>query len=688
MMIRMANSSCVREAENQSQNRLSLHCMKPDPAAVRPEAEAQRLLHELEVHQIELQTQNVELRLARNEAEAVIEKYTDLYDFAPVAYFTLGSNGSIQLVNLTGSHLVGIHRSRLIGRSFGLLVSPEFRPAFKELLRQVFEDPTKQSIETELLYQDRPPTAVTIEVQRSPDGRECRVVAMDITERKRGEAAAAQLVAIVESSDDAIIGKNLRGVVTSWNRGAERIFGYMASEMIGQSITRLIPPERQAEEVNILAMIGRGERLRHFETLRIRKDGSAVDVSVTVSAIKDVAGKIVGVSKLAHDITQRKQVEEELLKSQELLVMAIDGGRFGIWSWDLIADQLVWNARCKEIVGLPADTEMNLAVALGAIHPEDRARINGEITRALEIRVAVQFECRVVWPDRSVHWMHMRGCTFEDVTGKPICFTGTMLDVTERREAEEELRRFNAELESQVRERTAVIEVKLLELREEIAERRRLEVEILGIGERARSAIGQDLHDDLGQQLVSIGILMDLLSGELTAEAHPRAADALQLTTFLTRSLVTTRNLAKSLYPVELERGGLILSLEDLARRTELLSGVVCTVHSDDAFWFAKSAEIHLYRIVQESISNSLKHGKAHHIAIECTALRGTSTLTVTDDGSGFVSPVAGIGAGIGLHLFQYRARLIGAAITVTLGKNGGCLVTCTMGKPAAIPGG
>ena len=140
------------------------------------------------------------------------------------------------------------------------------------------------------------------------------VTVSDITERKQAEAAAAQLVAIVESSDDAIIGKDLRGIVTSWNAGAEKEFGYSASEMIGHSISRLIPGERQEEERKILGKIECGEKVRQFETVRLRKDGSTFDVSVTVSAIKDAAGRIVGASKVVRDITERKRAEEEIHK--------------------------------------------------------------------------------------------------------------------------------------------------------------------------------------------------------------------------------------------------------------------------------------------------------------------------------------------------------------------------------------
>jgi PAS domain S-box-containing protein len=132
----------------------------------------------------------------------------------------------------------------------------------------------------------------------------------DVTERHLAEITSRQLAAIVASSHDAIIGKNLNSIVTSWNFGAERIFGYTAEEMIGTSIMRLIPSDRREEEVEILSRIRRGERFDHFETIRLAKDGRKLNVSITVSPIKDFMGKVVGASKVARDITERKKAEE------------------------------------------------------------------------------------------------------------------------------------------------------------------------------------------------------------------------------------------------------------------------------------------------------------------------------------------------------------------------------------------
>ena len=169
-------------------------------------------------------------------------------------------------------------------------------------------------------------------------------------DEKTAELASQRLAAIVESSDDAILSKNLNGIITSWNRGAQRLFGYAGHEVIGQPITILIPCDRQDEEPEIIGRIRRGERVEHYETIRQRKDGSLVDISLSVSPMVDATGTIVGASKIARDISDRRRSEEQkdlLLREMDHRVknlFALAGGlvnlsaRSTTSSTDLVAD--------------------------------------------------------------------------------------------------------------------------------------------------------------------------------------------------------------------------------------------------------------------------------------------------------------------------------------------------------------
>jgi PAS domain S-box-containing protein len=153
------------------------------------------------------------------------------------------------------------------------------------------------------------------------DGRAAGIVGIstDITERKASEEARARLAAIIESSDDAILSKDLNGVITTWNAGAERLFGYTAQEAVGQPVTMLIPPGRFEEEPDSLQRFRRGERVENYETVRRHKNGALLDVSLTISPVLDGQGRIVGASKIARDITARKLAEAQARQRAEEL---------------------------------------------------------------------------------------------------------------------------------------------------------------------------------------------------------------------------------------------------------------------------------------------------------------------------------------------------------------------------------
>jgi PAS domain S-box-containing protein len=174
------------------------------------------------------------------------------------------------------------------------------------------------------------------------------------TERKMAEESRNRLAAIVESSEDAIISKNLDAVIVTWNPAAQRIFGYMAEEVIGQPITILIPPELSDEENRILEKLRAGERINHFETIRVTKTGNQVNVSLTISPIRDSTGKIVGFSKIVRDITESKRAEETLRASEERLRLAQQAACLGTFEWNIQTGVNSWTPELESDVRLAA----------------------------------------------------------------------------------------------------------------------------------------------------------------------------------------------------------------------------------------------------------------------------------------------------------------------------------------------
>jgi len=254
---------------------------------------------------------------AEIELERALTGFTDLYDFAPIAYFTLDHKGIIHAANLTAATLLGIERARLIGRRFDSFLLPAARPAFTAFIEKVLTSQAKEVCEAEFENGGNSPLFVRIEAMIDASLQKCSIALVDITERKRAEEAQAQLAALVDSSDDAIIAKSLNGIILSWNTGSERLFGYRDNEVIGKSMTLLIPSELQKEEKRILRRLWAGERIENFETVRLTKDGRRVEVSITASPIKDSQGRIIGASKIVRDITERKRAEEALSESEK-----------------------------------------------------------------------------------------------------------------------------------------------------------------------------------------------------------------------------------------------------------------------------------------------------------------------------------------------------------------------------------
>ncbi len=230
-------------------------------------------------------------------------------------------SGVIQTWNPGAERIFGYPAEEAIGKSILLIIPPDRTDEEEMILARIRKGERIEHFLTERMRKDgrRVTVSVTISPIKTESGEVIGAskIARDVSDDLAAQAVSARLAAIIESSDDAIVSKDLNGVVESWNKGAERIFGYMAEEMVGQPITRILPKDRLDEEDRILTRLRNGERVDHFETVRTHKSGKLVDVSVSVSPIRDGQGRIVGASKVARDISDRKNLEATLTRMRD-----------------------------------------------------------------------------------------------------------------------------------------------------------------------------------------------------------------------------------------------------------------------------------------------------------------------------------------------------------------------------------
>jgi PAS domain S-box-containing protein len=636
-------------------------------------------------------------KLARTEG-----MFRGLLEAAPDAMVIADRGGIIWRVNAETERIFGYAREEMIGRSLEMLMPERFRSRHSQGYAKFITAPKTQPVGVgiELYALKKDGTEFPVEISLAPLHSEQGLLVSgairDITLRRQAQEQIRQYeqfrAAILDAIPAEIAVLDASGSITAVNEPWLR-FGR----------DNFTPsPLRVGVGDNYLAATRESQRAgspfagKAIQGIQAVLDGSAPEFFMEYasgSGIKQrwffmhvLSAPAVGGAVVAHtDISRRKEAEHALhARTAELETVLREVPVAIFISYDRHSNVINGNpAACKL---LHAEKNLNFNSSSPGANfeilvegkevpprelPMQRASSTGEPVLGAELEV--------IFSDGSSCRILGNAVPLFDEDGTVRGSIGTFIDITEHKAAEEALRNFNTELEARVKERTDVLESAMAKLREEIAERQRLEEEILQISERQQMRIGQDLHDDLGQQLVGIAMHSDMLANELQREGHPKAGAAKQLNEFVSWSIKTSRNLAKSFYPVELERAGLIVALQDLAERTNMLSKVHCEVVTDDDFPIEKSAAIHLYRIVQESISNAIKHGHASHIRIACSTHGNHRILSVTDNGTGFTAPEEGEWTGMGLHLFQYRARLIGASLAVRRGEMGGCEVTCTI---------
>ena len=466
-----------------------------------------------------------------------------------------------------------------------------------------------------------------------------KLLKQEIAQRRRADESNATFAAIVENSTDAIIGQKLDGTIVTWNRGAEQIFGYTADEARGRLISMIFPAEAVDEQSHIVQCIRRGENVPPFETERVRKDGTRIQVSLTVSPIRDSAGRVVGASRIARDITQRKLMEQALRESEAKARAILDTAVDAIITIDPYGVIKSFNKAAERLFGYtPAEViGRNVSMLMPNPYRDEHDRY---MRNYLETGRA-----KIIGIGREVVAQRNDGTTFP-----------ADLSVSEVRVGDRHLF-------------TGIVR--------DISERKRLEQEILEISDREKRRIGQDMHDSLGQLLTGIGFKSKSLENKLAAKGVAEAATAKQIAELVTQAIMQARGLARGLQPVEPRPAGLMSALEELAINVRDLFKVSCTFRCPQMVEIdAPAKATHLYRIAQEACNNAVKHGRAGEIVIELRRTTDRLTLSIADDGVGFAAPPERP-TGMGMQIMRYRAAMVAGSIAVRAGDPRGTVIVC-----------
>lgn len=411
----------------------------------------------------------------------------------------------------------------------------------------------------------------------------------------------------------------------------------------------------------------------------------------------DAQGEIGGIVLFAEVINDRVRAEDEILQARHFAESTLEAIPASIVVLDahgtIISTNQAWNAFAEANdgtlnVGGVGTNYLAVCDAASADGVEEASRFAEgirEVMRGEASRFSIEYACHSPSQQR---WFV--GYVTPFAGNGPHSVVIAHVDVSERKRAEQVIRRLNNELEKRVEMRTLQLQQLNEELQQQIAARKSLEKEILHISEHEKQSIGQDLHDDLGQQLAGIWLLSDLLKTSLAEKKSPEAEDAAKITTLLKDALALTRSLARGLHPVAVQAGGLVAALDELASRTSSMFRIQCRCKCPPAIDMDNTIATHLYRIAQEAVTNAVKHGLAKEIDIELSTNPHRTVLSVKDQGKSHGRRSFDQDPdhrGMGMRIMRYRAEIIGGNLDIRRSQSGaGTAVVCAIPTPQSPP--
>jgi PAS domain S-box-containing protein len=599
--------------------------------------------------------------------EAAIQRYVDLFDFAPVGYVSFNRVGHIEEINLAAAQLLGGSRDRLIGGPFALHVTKEDSVLFLNHLLRCRSSESR--VETDLHLKKRNGEIILAHLASSPMTSSMRdgvllyqTAIIDLTERKLAEEAIRQSEKRYRTLFDlvpvAVYTCDAEGLIQEYNQHAVELWGRAPkrndpSEKFCGSFKIFYPDGRPMPHHKCpMARALRGEKLRttDLEILVEQSTGARRSVLVSPTALRNGLGKIIGAINCLHDITVRKRTENALRESEERSRAVIHQSTAGIAGTDLTARIIFANEKFCSMLGYK-ERELVGKTIFEITHPSDMTESRRLFRRIVTKAEPYQLEKRYRRKDGSTLWVSVSASPLRDAEGKTQSAVSVIIDISDRKKAQ------------------AILEDRA----------RGLEGEILAISDREQRRLGQELHDSLCQHLTAIAFMARSVALRLEKHRVIEVEDIQKIAELINDGVTEARTIARGLHPVEMEPPGLVTALATLVKQPHW--PVRCRLEADEEISVQDSTvALHLYRIAREAIINANKYARAREIVVRMRRSTKGIELSVIDDGVG-IPANSSAGSGMGFHIMQYRARSVGARLEIKAIKPHGTRVTCYVRK-------
>ncbi|MFA6289209.1 MAG: PAS domain S-box protein [Opitutaceae bacterium] len=668
-------------------------------------ADTQRLLQELQIHQIELELQNEEIKQAKAEVDASLEKYADLYDFAPAGYFTLAVDGTIQLVNLTGSTLLGIERSRLLGRSFGHFVAADLRPAFKAFLKQVFADPAKQSGEFDLLGEGPSPLTVNIEAQRLPNGMECRAVMVDITGRKCAEnkmrVSEIRYRRLFEAAKDGVLLLDPGTCkITDANPFMTELLGYAHDQLVGKQLFEIGLLKDEIASRAMFENLKKSHQVRYENLPLERQSGRHQEVEVVANLYQENGQAVIQCN--IRDITVRKKAEDILRRNEALFSALVEQAPMGVYVVDARFHLQRVNPKALPLFGKVRPLlGREFSEIVHVLWPKRVAdQVVARFRHTLKTGESYQspefsHRRRDIGVKEIYEWQIKR-VTLPIGGYGVVCFFN---NITERIQAEkaqrhmevlaasneklkrEIVRRLASETALKKSERHAL---QALEEARELQEKlRQMAHQLLTVEENQRKEISRELHDKICQLLVGINVHLAIFAKTATNNPKDIGRKIAPLRRLVAEGVKIVHRFARDLRPSALDDLGLVPALRSYIGEFPKRKGrKVQLVAFDGAEVLNNDKRTVLYRVAQEALVNAAKHAGASRITVTIHKTKEGVCLEIADNGKGFSAKRQASAKGrqrLGMIGMRERVEMVGGRFSATSEPGKGVVVQALM---------